>query len=203
MEVKMITIITRASSDYNLNDLLRSLINNAEDKNNFQIIVDEKYKAIADTYKDIANIVYLENHETIELNTEIVWSISDEYIVMGHQWDKRINFYKEKFEDGVFVMLPSGYKSYNMISVNQTEEMAERNPIMSSKWVELAGIDNVEITCRDLFFKYGIDRRIDLRLVDLLARGRISSLEPYDTKEVEINADKIAEYIKTFTPRRN
>lgn len=194
----MITVFVKATDTYKLNDLLRSLIGNAEKKENFRIIVggDEIYQKVIDDYKNKSDISLMKEGDLPkEILTKMVWMISDDVIVLGRQWDKRILFYANKYPDEIIVMFPSGYKHYHDKSEEQVAFMAERNPVVSGKWIELAGMYDVEMICRDLFVKYNIDRRIDIRLVDVTERGMMPARKSYDSVDVSTKANAIADYI--------
>lgn len=204
----MITIFIKATNTNNLRDLIRSMINNAENRENYQIYVggdpaqDDKWLETISEFKERADIFLMkEGGAPEEISTELFWTITDEFFVLGHQWDKRINFYKDNFPDEIVVMLPSGYKPYGAKSEIEIATIAEKNPIVSAKWAELVGLNDVEMICRILFIKHTIDRRIDMRLLDLQPRGAVSYLPAYDAREIEKKADIIADYVRAFTPR--
>lgn len=194
----MITIVVKATHNDALNDLVRSLISNSEDKNSFCIVVigEENFQDVVEKYTDSISIKRL-LEVPITFSTDLVWSITDEVFVMGYQWDKRLGYYKDKFPDGMIAMLPSGYKAYKERSEWDIIQLAERNPVISGKWANLVGIDDVEMICRYLVLNFDIDRRIDVRLVDLIQRGKISPYVLGNT--IEQKAEKIVDYINSFT----
>lgn len=203
----MITILVKASNQNNLRDLLRSLINNAESRDNYHIFVtgdpdkDKEWIETISEFTERADIVLLKSINQLgERETDLIWILKDEVFVLGHQWDKRLEFYKNKFQDGIVVMFPTGYKPYGAKAEAEIEVIAERHPVLSAKWVELIGLDHAEMICRMLFIKHGIDRRIDLRLLDLQTRAGLSPNPPYDARVIEKKASIIADYIKDFTP---
>lgn len=193
----MITVIAKATDKNAINDLLRSLINNAEDKNSFEILVDggAEYAEVVDRYQGEALVEF--NQPTKSYYSTLIWTLTDSVFVLGQQWDKRIRFYQKKFPDGIVAMLPSGYRNYREKSEEEVLVMAERNPVVSDKWVELAGTDDVEMVCRSLFLRHNIDRRIDIRLVDLQYRGAVPVNEIPDMTSVDARADAIANYINS------
>jgi len=202
----MITIFAYASNQNGLRDLLRSLIGNAEKKDSFQILVggypdnDALWLETMAEYKDVANLSLMTAGQGKEIDTRLCWVLSDEVFILGTQWDKRINYYRDKYPDDIIVMFPTGYKPYGVKSESEIAMMAERHPVLSAKWVELVGLQDAEMICRQLFLKHGIDRRIDIRLIDIQERGAPSPRPAYDPKEVIRKADIIAEYINNFTP---
>ncbi len=92
-------------------------------------------------------------------------------------------------------MFPSGYKSYGTKSEQEIAVVAERFPVLSAQWIEIAGMQHAEMICRSLLLKHAIDRRVDIRLVDIQARGALSPQPEYDSMQVEKKADAIAEFI--------
>lgn len=197
----MITVLIKATDPYKLNDLIRSLINNAESRDNFRIVVggDSSYSAIVDDFRDRADIELLSEGDTLFSGSKLLWILNDEVFILGRVWDKRLLYYANNFPDGIVTMFPSGYKSYNSSNEFQIATMAEKNPVVSTKWFALAGGEDVEMVSRELFLTYGIDRRIDVRLVDVIERGAIAPRTPYDLDKVKEKAKAIAEYIKNFT----
>lgn len=203
----MITVLAKASNQNNLRDLLRSLINNAESKDNYHIFVsgdpakDSEWLETISEFAEKSDIVLLKTAEQIqERETDLLWILTDEVFILGFQWDKRLEFYKNKFPDGIVVMMPTGYKPYGAKAETEIAQIAERHPVLSAKWVELVGIEHAEMICRMLFIKHGIDRRVDIRLLDLQTRAGLSPNPPYDERDIEKKANIIATYIKDFTP---
>lgn len=204
----MITILAYASNQNALRDLIRSLIGNAEKKDSFQIFVggdtskDELWLETMSEFKDQASLFLMSEGQSKEIDTQLCWVLSDEVFILGSHWDKRINYYKEKYPDDIIVMFPTGYKPYGVKSEAEIAAMAERHPVLSAKWVELVGLQDAEMICRQLFLKHGIDRRIDIRLIDIQERGAPSPRPGYDPREVARKADIIADYINNFTQSR-
>lgn len=198
----MITIFIKATNSHNLNDTIRSLVGNSEKKDVFRIFVggDKSFSGVVDSFKAAVEIKLLEENETVEYDSKLVWLLSDEVLVMGYQWDKRLLHYADKFPDDIIVMFPSGNKGYGARSETEIAAMSEKNPVVSAKWAELVGLQDAEMICRKLFLKYDIDRRIDARCVGVLERGAPGVRDTYDAREVGRKADIIADYIKNFTP---
>lgn len=194
----MITVIIEANNTNNLNDLLRSLINNAQSRDNYNIVVKGKEycRNVVDSYITSADILLSNTPGHSIPIPDLVWNIHDDYFVLGQQWDKRLNYYKDKFEDGIVVMMPSGYKPYNIMGEQEIASLAERNPVVSGKWLELVGLCDVEMICRSLSLRHNIDRRVDIRLADITARGKIPEIPTCRTNDIDYKADIIADYIK-------
>lgn len=204
----MITVIIKATDKNNLRDLIRSLIGNAASRENYRIYVggeeaerDGAWLDVMSEFKDSADMFLMteDKHPNIS-DARLLWMLSDDVFVLGRQWDKGLLFYADKYPDAILALLPSGYKAYGTKSEEEIAVVAERNPVVSSKWAQLVGVENVEMICRSLFMKHGIDRRVDIRRLNLMQRGAFTSQPLHDSIEVEKKAQVIADYINGFTP---
>ena len=80
----------------------------------------------------------------------------------------------------------------------QAEDQAEKYPVVSREWVGLAGVKDVSAVCRFLALQHHIDRRIDLRLVNILERKPAPLGVPSDVLSAQRKAAAIAQYIGDF-----
>lgn len=198
----MITIFAKATNQSSLRDLLRSLINNADNRKNYQIFVggdpkqDDKREEILSEFREQADVFLMkEGEDPKAIETELFWCLSDEVFVLGHHWDKRILFHKDKYPDDIIVMFPSGIRSYAKKSESEIALAAERNPVVSAQWVELAGLHDVEMVCRSLALNHGIDRRVDISPVKVQFRGKQSLPPEYNQTEVEKKSQAVSQFI--------
>lgn len=190
----MITIFVKATDPHRLRDLLRSLVNNAESRDNYRIVIGGEttrhgeWVQVASEFSGRAEIVVVAEGGVIELEATMVWILDDDVFVLGYQWDKRILHYADAFDDGIVVMCPSGVKPYAASGVEVSSMQAERHPIVSAEWTSLVGLQDVDRICQELALTHGVDRRIDMRLLDVQWRGQPTPITTPATPTSEIKA---------------
>lgn len=193
----MITVFIRATNKHNLRDAVRSLINNAQSRNNYRIVIkgNGDWTEVISEFRESSDISVTIDGNAVPYEDDVIWYLSDDVFVLGYQWDKRILFYKDNYPDGIIVMFPSGYRPYGSKSENQVASLAERHPVLSRGWIDLVGMEDAEMICRTLFLKHGIDRRVDIRAVDIHERGAQKPNPEYSISEVEKKATIISDFI--------
>lgn len=114
--------------------------------------------------------------ETFKPESDIYWVISDDAEILCKNFDQLIMQKADKFVDGIFVMHGSPLTNLAKKTKLEALEKCDPYPIWSRKWIETIGgfgetfsTDGFSsILERELYIKYGLDRRIFIPDLDIV-----------------------------------
>ena len=142
---------------------------------NIRYIFAPRWGGYSDLHKAYNALLEIVNPES-----RIYWIVSDDAEIMCKGWDKLIMDKVDIFADGIFVMHGSPLVKMGKKTMLEAIEKCDPYPIWSKKWIRAAGsfgetfsTDGLSsILERELFNRYGLDRRIFIPQLDITRHTR-------------------------------
>ena len=142
---------------------LKATIESFSDRVNIRYIVTPRGRGYADLHK-----AYLDLMLMASPLSEMFWVLSDDVMVAGHHWDRKLLDCAAKSPDGVFVITPTAKVDYSMMAQHEALNTMENYPVWSRGWVGICGgfgytfsTDGwTNLICWKLVREYGLDPRL-------------------------------------------
>ncbi len=195
----MITIMlgcrAEGNSNSNLHDFLLALAANAESKDNYEVLIkfDEDDTYLESLYQIIVKFANCINIKTIvtprgqgysdlhkayldlllisNSNSKLYWVLSDDAMVIGYCWDRKLLQVAEEHENQTFVITPCNKPFYSDMSSEEALNIMDNYPVWSAAWIATCGgfgytfsTDGwTNLLCWDIYHKTGVDCRKEVK----------------------------------------
>ncbi len=139
---------------------------------NIRYIVTPRGLGYGDLHK-----AYIDLLRIADPKTEMYWTLSDDVILLGRNWDLYLKESAKAFSDGLFVICPTSVVNYRGMSDQEALEICDNYPVWSAKLLHAMGFGYTfamdawtNMLMRKLFYVHGIDRRTGCQGIHLERR---------------------------------
>ena len=141
----------------------KKIIEHFSDRINIRYIVTPRGLGYQDLHK-----AYLDLLVMASPLSSLFWVLSDDSLVVGYHWDKKLLDTAANSKDGVFVITPNAMVDYSAMDAKEALNTMDNYPVWSRAWLGLCGgfgytfsTDGwTNLLCWKLSRYYGIDPRM-------------------------------------------